>query len=49
MKEVYLTLLEENWTLPQIDDMDFFYWLDLLIYRAIKKDQQSRVTIDQVF
>jgi hypothetical protein len=45
MKEIYLILLKQGWTLPAIDDMDFFYYLDLVAYHANK----NRVTIDQIF
>jgi hypothetical protein len=47
MKEVYLRLMEEGWTLTAIDEMDFFYYLDLLSYKANKG--QRKVTIDQIF
>jgi len=46
MKEVYLQLIEQGWTLFDIDEMDFFFYLDLLIYKANKKET---VTIDQIF
>lgn len=49
MKEIYLTLFEEGWTLNDIDAMDFFYYLDLLIYKANEKEKQRRVCIDQIF
>jgi hypothetical protein len=49
MKEIYLSLFKEGWTLQSIDEMDFFYYLDLLVYNANKKEKQSRTTIDQVF
>jgi hypothetical protein len=49
MKEIYLGLIEQKWTLSQIDEMDFFYYFDLLIYKANKEEQQRYVTIDQVF
>ncbi len=47
MKEVYLNLMEEGWTLTDIDETDFFYYLDLLSYKANKG--QKKVTIDQIF
>ena len=37
MKETYLGLLADGWTLDQIDSMDIFYYLDLLSYEANKK------------
>jgi len=49
MKEIYLQLIEQGWTLQAIDAMDFFYYLDLLIYKATKKDKEQIVAIDQVF
>jgi hypothetical protein len=47
IKEVYLSLMEDGWTLFDIDEMDFFYYLDLLVYKANKG--QKKVTIDQIF
>jgi len=49
MKEVYLQLFEQNWTLTDIDEMDFFYWLDLSIYKTTKESKRQTVYIDQVF
>lgn len=48
IKEVYLDLIEQGWTLNNCDEMDFCYYLDLLIHRAIKR-QEPEATIDQVF
>lgn len=47
MKEIYLKLLEEGWAFSDIENMDFFYYLDLLSYKENKND--NRTTIDQVF
>jgi len=49
MKEVYLTLFEEGWNLNDIDEMDFFFYIDLLAYKARKEDKKQRTTIDQLF
>jgi hypothetical protein len=49
MKEVYLTLFEEGWTLRDIDEMDFFFYLDLIAYKAKKDDKKRCNTIDQLF
>lgn len=40
-------LLEQQWTLQDIDEMDFFYYLDLLIFKA--RQREPRATIDRVF
>jgi len=48
MKEIYLQLIEQGWTLQSIDGMDFFYYMDLLIYKATTKDKEQSVYIDQV-
>lgn len=42
--QLYLALLEKGWTLPEIDAMDFFYYLRLLTRQM--GDQQ--VYIDQL-
>ena len=36
LKELYLELLSQKWTLNDIDDMDFYRYLDLLSYDANK-------------
>ncbi len=46
MKEIYLKLLEEGWSFSDIEEMDFFYYLDLLLY---KNKKENKTTIDQVF
>jgi hypothetical protein len=48
MKEFYLQLLEQGWTLNDVDNMDFFYYLDLLIYKAGKDETEGHAYIDQV-
>ena len=37
MKETYLGLLAKGWTLDAIDNMDIFYYLDILSYEANKR------------
>lgn len=49
MKKIYLDLFKEGWTLTNIDEMDFFYYLDLLIYKANKEEKKDFAYIDQVF
>lgn len=41
MKEFYIELLENNWKLNDIDDMDIYFYLDLLLYRAQKEYNQN--------
>jgi hypothetical protein len=48
VKEVYLGLLEGGWTLNDCDEMDFLYYLDLMLYR-IEKAEEPECTIDEVF
>ncbi|QGG47352.1 hypothetical protein [Heliorestis convoluta] len=38
MDQFYLSLLEQGWTLPEIDQMDIFYYLQLL-KRKMEKPQ----------
>lgn len=49
IKEIYLDLLEQGWTLKDIDDMDIFFYFDILVYKANKGERDKRVTIDQIF
>lgn len=41
MKEIYSQLLEQGWTLNDVDEMDIFYYFDILIYRANKEYRQN--------
>lgn len=41
MKEFYIELLENDWKLNEIDDMDINYYLDLLLYKAKKEYNQN--------
>jgi hypothetical protein len=41
MKEFYIELLENDWKLNEIDDMDIHYYLDLVLYRAQKEYNQN--------
>jgi hypothetical protein len=47
MKEFYIGRLKDGWSLSAIDDTDFFYYLDLIAYEAIKKDDACM--IDEIF
>ena len=37
MKETYWNLLDKDWTLNDIDEMDIYYYIDLLLYKANKE------------
>ena len=41
MKEFYIEFLENDWKLNDIDDMDIFYYLDLLLYKSQKEYNQN--------
>jgi len=41
MKEIYSQLLEQGWTLNDVDEMDIFYYFDILSYRANKEYRQN--------
>jgi len=47
MKETYLQLIDQGWALDDIDEMDFFYYMDLLIFKSNKKEPKHY--IDSVF
>ena len=49
IKEIYLKLLEQSWTLNDIDEMDFFFYLDLLIYKENRKETEGMVYADNLF
>lgn len=46
MKETYLGLLENGWTLEDIDNMDIYYHLDLLSYKANKEVGKQVTALD---
>jgi hypothetical protein len=46
--ETYLRLLEQNWTLEDIDNMDVFFYWRLLAYKANKKEKDETIYIDSV-
>lgn len=46
--ETYLNLLEQSWTLKDIDDMDIFFYWRLLAYKANKKEKTELTYIDSV-
>jgi hypothetical protein len=48
IKEFYLSLLEQGWTLNDIDEMDFFWYLDLMVYKANKEEKKKYTSIDKV-
>lgn len=41
MKETYLGLLNNEWRMNDIDEMDIMYYLELLSYDANKKYKQN--------
>jgi hypothetical protein len=45
MKEFYLARLQDGWSMRDIDDCDFYYWLELCNYSV----ESEKVTIDQAF
>lgn len=45
IKEFYIGRLNEGWSLPEIDNTDFFYWIDLIAY----KSKSEIHTIDEIF
>jgi hypothetical protein len=46
MKEIYLQLIEQGWTIQDIDEMDFLYYMDILIYKA--KQETKLTPIDNI-
>jgi hypothetical protein len=41
IKEIYIDLLQNGWTLNDIDEMDIFYYFDILVYKAEKEYKQN--------
>lgn len=49
MLDIYSSLLEQGWTMSDIDGMDIFYYFEVLAYRNKKGNKKDEdVFIDQV-
>ena len=48
MKETYLNLFADGWTMNDIEDMDIFWYWECLAYKANKKEQDDLGYIDSV-
>lgn len=47
LKAMYLDLIRHGWTLPEIDEMDIHWFLELLAYDPGKR-QEPMTYIDQI-
>ncbi|HCL4447470.1 TPA: hypothetical protein N2D04_002531 [Clostridium botulinum] len=46
MLDLYNSLLGQNWTMKAIDEMDIFYYFDILTYKIkIEKNKQEGNTL----
>lgn len=43
---MYLGLLDKGWTLNDVDEMDLYYYLDLLSYEANKEVRVQSNALD---
>lgn len=49
MLDIYSNLLEQNWTMTDIDNMDILYYFEVLTYRNSKGNEKEQdVYIDQI-
>ena len=52
MISIYDNLMQDGWTIPQIDEMDIFYYFDIIAYRYEKKfkkkQKESQRVIDML-
>jgi len=48
VNEIYINLIDQGWTLNDIDECDFFYYMDLLIFKAHKEADKRLTFIDQI-
>lgn len=48
IKELYLSLVENGWTISQIDEMDILFYFKLLSYQKNKSDAPDAY-IDELF
>lgn len=47
MKELYLGLLEQGTSMNDIDEMDIYYYIELLSYKANKEIRQESNALDE--
>ncbi|WP_164076342.1 hypothetical protein [Clostridium botulinum] len=46
MLDLYSSLIDKEWTMTDIDNMDIFYYFDILAYRIkIEKNKQEGNTL----
>jgi len=48
MLSIYSHLLEQGWTMKDIDEMDIFYYFKVLAYRKRTRNKAPKGYIDQV-
>lgn len=46
---MYCNLLESGWAMVQIDEMDFIGYVRLVAWKARKKQEPKKTTIDQLW
>ncbi len=46
---MYCNLLESGWAMAQIDEMDFIAYVRLVAWKARKKQEPKKTTIDQLW
>jgi len=48
MMNTYLNLLEQEWKMNDIDNMDIIYYFELMLYKLEKKESEQTGFIDNV-
>ena len=39
---MYLSLFEQGWKMKEVDEIDLFYYIDLLIYQIEKEQEKAK-------
>lgn len=48
MLRIYSSLLEQGWTMRDIDEMDIFYYFKIIAFKLKENGKEQKVYIDQI-
>lgn len=48
IKELYIGLIEQGWTMTDVDEMDILFYFELLAHKQKNKNSKQTGYIDQV-
>jgi hypothetical protein len=48
LRWLYGMLMEQGWRLPDIDEMDLFWYLDILAYKTADRETEQRTELTYI-